>query len=88
MRWRGRQDQHSTRELLTDQTPLLVSGHQYPTPPGEMKTKAVIETETQLPFAVDEAVLEQVAEFLQQQASMEQLDGPPTGGTPPSQIDF
>ena len=54
-----------------------------------METKAVIETETQLPFAVDQAVLEQVAEFLQQQASTMELSGPPTGGTTaPVQIDF
>ena len=86
MRWRGRQDHHSTTELLTVQTLLLVSGHQYPAPPGEMETKAVIETETQLPFAVDQAVLEQVAEFLQQQASME-LSGPPIQ-PPPTTIDF
>ena len=46
-----------------------------------METKAVLETDTQLPFAVDQAVLEQVAEFLQQKASMELLAGPPTGGT-------
>lgn len=84
MRWRGRQDHHSTTELLTDQTLLLVSGHQCPAPPVEMETKAVIETETQLPFAVDQAVLEQVAEFLQQQASIE-LSGPPSV---PSAIDF
>ena len=85
MRWRGRQDHHFTSELLTDQTLLLVSGHQYPAPPVEMETKAVIETETQLPFAVDQAVLEQVAEFLQQQAS-----GPPAPPGPgqPTVIDF
>ena len=90
MRWRGRQDHHSTTELLTDPTLLLVSGHQYPAPPVEMETKAVIEkavikTDTQLPFEVDQAVLEQVAEFLQQQASME-LSGPPP--SVPSAIDF
>ena len=50
-----------------------------------METKAVIETETQLPFEVDQAVLEQVAEFFQQQASMEQ-SGPPTGR--PAAIEF
>ena len=55
-----------------------------------METNTATEAPTQLPFAVDEAVLEQVAEFLQQQSSMEQLAGPPTdtGSTPPSQIDF
>ena len=52
-----------------------------------METKAVLETDTQLPFAVDAAVLEQVAQFRrQQQASLElaslELDGPKTeGGT-------
>lgn len=85
MRWRGRQDHHFTTELLTDPTLLLLSGQKYPAPPFEMEAKAVIETETQLPFAVDQAVLDQVAEFLQQQASSELL-GPPTG--PPSAIDF
>ena len=59
-------------------TPISLR-HQYPAPPVEMGTKAVIETETQLPFAVDQAVLEQVAEFLQQQAS-----GPPEAPEPPS----
>ena len=90
MRWRGRQDHHSTTELLTDPTLLLLSDHQYPAPPGEMETKAVLETETQLPFAVDAAVLEQVAEFLQQQASTMELSGPPTPGTDtaPAAIDF
>lgn len=54
-----------------------------------METKAVIETETQLPFAVDQAVLEQVAQFLQQQASIE-LSGPSDGGGGggPTAIDF
>ena len=85
MRWRGRQGHHFTTELLTDQTLLLMSSHQHPASPGEMETKAVIESETQLPFAVDQAVLEQVAEFLEQPASMD-LSGPPTGG--PAAIDF
>ena len=55
-----------------------------------MEIKAVTETETQLPFAVDEAVLDQVAEFLQHQASMEQ-SGPPDGGGGggvPTRIEF
>ena len=52
-----------------------------------METKAVIEAPIQLPFAVDDAVLEQVAEFLQQQASMELLGGP-GGPTIPAQIDY
>ena len=42
-----------------------------------MSPEETLTTETQLPFEVDQAVLEQVAEFLQQQASMEQLAGPP-----------
>ena len=90
MRWRGRQDHHFTTELLTDPTLLLISGHQYPVPPVEMATNTAMEAPTQLPFAVDQAVLEQVAEFLQQQASME-LSGPPDGGGgggEPAQIDF
>ena len=49
-----------------------------------METNIAIEAPTQLPFEVDQAVLEQVAEFLQQRASMEQeqLSGPPVGGVP------
>jgi len=50
-----------------------------------MATNTAIEAPTQLPFAVDQAVLEQVAEFLQQQASME-LSGPPDAT--PTTIDF
>ena len=45
-----------------------------------METKAVIETETQLPFEVDAAVLEQVAEFRRQQQASLELAGPPDGG--------
>ena len=50
-----------------------------------METNTAIEAPTQLPFAVDQAVLEQVAEFLQQQAS-----GPPEPPSPgtPTAIDF
>ena len=51
-----------------------------------MSPTETLTSETQLPFAVDEAVLDQVAEFLQQQASME-LSGPPTD-VQPAQIDF
>lgn len=89
MRWRGRQGHHFTTELLTDPTLLLLSDQKYPAQAVEMETKAVTETETQLPFAVDQAVLDQVAEFLQQQASME-LSGPPDGGggVQPDSIDF
>lgn len=53
-----------------------------------METNTATEAPTQLPFAVDEAVLERVAEFLQQQASMELLAGPPTGGTPTAKVEF
>ena len=42
-----------------------------------MKTKVVLETETQLPFAVDAAVLEQVEQFrCQQQAALQFVAGP------------
>ena len=54
-----------------------------------METKAVLETETQLPFAVDAAVLEQIAEFRrQQQASLELdgLDGPGGSNTTVSDL--
>ena len=48
-----------------------------------METKAVLETETQLPFAVDAAVLEQVAQFRrQQQAALQFVAGPGTGTNP------
>ena len=50
-----------------------------------MSPEETLTTETQLPFEVDQAVLEQVAEFFQQQASMEQ-SGPPTGR--PAAIEF
>ena len=55
-----------------------------------METKAVIETETQLPFAVDQAVLEQVAEFRRQQQASLELAGPgtSTGGSNETKIDF
>ena len=43
-----------------------------------METKAVLETDTQLPFAVDAAVLEQIAEFRQQQQASMELVGPPS----------
>ena len=47
-----------------------------------METKAVLETETQLPFAVDAAVIEQVAQFRrQQQAALQFVAGPGTGTT-------
>ena len=47
-----------------------------------METKAVLETDTQLPFAVDAAVLEQVAQFRrQQQAALQFVAGPGTGTT-------
>ena len=50
-----------------------------------MSPEETLTTETQLPFAVDQAVLDQVAEFLQQQAL-----GPGTAKPPPvpAQIDF
>ena len=57
-----------------------------------METKAVLETETQLPFAVDAAVLEQVAQFRrQQQDALQFVAGPGGGGggkTQTTVIDF
>ena len=52
-----------------------------------METKAVLETDTQLPFAVDAAVLEQIAEFRRQQQASLELDGPPDGGGE-TKVDF
>ena len=45
-----------------------------------MSPTETLTTETQLPFAVDAAVLEQIAEFRrQQQASLQFVAGPGTG---------
>lgn len=41
-----------------------------------METITALEAPTQLPFDVDEVVLEQVAEFLQQQKTAMVLEGP------------
>ena len=51
-----------------------------------MESKTALDTSTQLPFAVDAAVLEQVAEFRRQQQASLELAGPGTdtdgkGGT-------
>ena len=46
-----------------------------------MSQKETLKTETQLPFEVDAAVLEKVAEFRSQQQESLELDGPGTGGT-------
>ena len=48
-----------------------------------MESKTALDTSTQLPFAVDAAVLEQVAEFRRQQQASLELAGPgtePDGG--------
>ena len=41
-----------------------------------METKTALETSSQLPFEVDAAVLEQVAEFRRQQQASLELAGP------------
>ena len=48
-----------------------------------METKTALDTSTQLPFEVDAAVLEQVAEFRRQQQASLELAGPgtETGGS-------
>ena len=47
-----------------------------------MSPTETLTTETQLPFAVDAAVLEQIAEFRrQQQAALQFVAGPGTGTT-------
>ena len=59
-----------------------------------METKTALDTSTQLPFEVDAAVLEQVAEFRRQQQASLELAGPGTetgdGGKDggPTRIDF
>ena len=45
-----------------------------------MASDQALKTETQLPFAVDAAVLEKVAEFRRQQHESLELAGPPDGG--------
>lgn len=48
-----------------------------------MSPTETLTTETQLPFAVDAAVLEQVAQFRrQQQAALQFVAGPGTGTNP------
>jgi len=54
-----------------------------------METKTALDTSSQLPFEVDAAVLEQVAEFRRQQQASLELAGPNTGGgSGVTQIDF
>ena len=57
-----------------------------------MLPKETQTTENQLPFEVDAAVLEKVAEFRSQQQESLKLDGPPDGGngtgTGETKIDF
>ena len=56
-----------------------------------METKTALDTSSQLPFEVDAAVLEQVAEFRRQQQASLELAGPGTetgGGSKETKIDF
>lgn len=58
-----------------------------------MASDQALKSETQLPFAVDAAVLEQVAEFRRQQQASLELAGPNTdtgkgGGGGETKIDF
>ena len=58
-----------------------------------MESKTALDTSTQLPFEVDAAVLEQVAEFRRQQQASLELAGPGTEGKTPTtdgetKIDF
>ena len=56
-----------------------------------MSPTETLTTETQLPFAVDAAVLEQVEQFRrQQQAALQFVDGPvcPVPGMCTTQIEF
>ena len=48
------------------------------TPASQLETNIALEAPIQLPFNVEEAVLDNVAKFLQQQQTMMmQLEGPP-----------
>ena len=55
-----------------------------------MEKETALDTPTQLPFEVDAAVLEKVAEFRSQQQESLELDGPgtPGSGGGVTQIDF
>ena len=53
-----------------------------------MSTKDTQTSETQLPFEVDAAVLEKVAEFRSQQQESLELDGPGGDGGGETKIDF
>ena len=56
-----------------------------------MTPDQALKSETQLPFEVDAAVLEQVAEFRRQQQASLELAGPGGDETPPAKetkIDF
>ena len=52
-----------------------------------MEKETGLDTPTQLPFEVDAAVLEKVAEFRSQQQESLELDGPETPGGL-TQVDF
>ena len=52
-----------------------------------MEVKADVETKSQLPFEIDSAVVEQIAEFRRQQQASLELDGPPSVGGE-DKIDF
>jgi len=56
--------------------------------PITMSPKDTETTENQLPFEVDAAVLEKVAEFRSQQQASLELAGPGDGGDGVTQIDF
>ena len=57
-----------------------------------MEKETALDTPTQLPFEVDAAVLEKVAEFRSQQQESLKLDGPPDtdggNGGGLTQVDF
>ena len=53
-----------------------------------MSPKETETTENQLPFEVDAAVLEKVAEFRSQQQESLELDGPGGDGNGETKIDF
>ena len=53
-----------------------------------METKTALDTSSQLPFEVDAAVLEQVAEFRRQQQASVELAGPGTDTGNETKIDF
>ena len=87
VRQQGQQDHYSKGDWLTGQTLRFILVNAVLKPEIEMEKETAIDTPTQLPFEVDAAVLEKVAEFRSQQQESLKLDGPPSVGGE-TKIDF